>query len=286
MTSYDIFHTPALDWITILYFFFGGLAAGSFILSFWASHHKEDLKPVAKVSAIAAPISLTIGLILLVLHLERPSQFWRILVTFKNTSTTSWGAWALNIMFIISVLYGFMWLINKGEKTKTLGWLGLPFALFIGMYTGLLLMQMAGNPLWDSALLAWMFLVGSLLAAMAVSILILTAMGKKPIEPFFGLKKYICGLIIIELLMVGSEFIALYMGSAEAVKAANLLLTGEFSSLFIGLQLIVGSLLPLVFLLAAKAPKSAAVRTFVSVLLLIGILTVRYIIVMAGQTNL
>lgn len=90
-----------------------------------------------------------------------------------------------------------------------------------------------------------MFLVGALLGVMAVNVLIMTVMGHKPSESFFGLKKYICTLVVVELLMVGSEIVALYMGPVKTVKAAKLLLTGEFSTWFIGLQIIVGSLLPL-----------------------------------------
>ncbi len=286
MPAYDIFHLPALNWITALYFFFGGLAAGSFLLSFWAGYEKENLKAVAKTSAVVAPIALIIGLILLVVHLGRPFQFWRIMVTFKPTSTTSWGSWVLNLFVIVSVPYGFLWWREKGDRAKVLGGVGLAPAIFVGMYTGLLLMQMAGNPLWESALLPWIFLVGGLVSAMAVSVLVLTLLGEKPTEPFFGLKKYICGLVVVELLMVGSELVALYTGPAESVEAANLLLRGQFSGWFIGLQIIVGSVLPLVLLMSAKAPKSAAFNRLVSALLLVGVLSVRFIVVLAGQVSL
>ncbi len=286
MPTYDIFHLPALNWITVLYFFFGGLAAGSFLLSFWTGYMKENLKPLAKVSAMVTPISLAIGLILLVLHLERPFQFWRILITFKPTSTTSWGAWVLNFFVIVSVLYAFLWFRNKPDSAKILGWLGLPLAIFTGMYTGILMMQMSANPLWESALLPWMFLVGGLLSAMAVSILVMTLTKQEPSEPFFGLKKSICVLIIVELLMVSTECLALYLGNVEEVQMANLLLRGELSLLFVGLQIIVGSLLPLVLLILAKAPQSAGFNTLVSALLLVGVLSVRFIIVLAGQVSL
>lgn len=283
MPTYDIFHLPALNWITVLYFFFSGLTSGSFLLSLWAGYEREKLKPVAKPAAVITPISLAIGLFLLVLHLERPFQFWRILITFKPTSTTSWGAWVLNIFLIISILYAFLWLINKGEKAKALGLLGLPFALFTGLYTGLLLMQMSGNALWDSALLPWIFLVGGLLAAIAVSVLVLTASGQEAKEPFYGLRKYICALIVIELLMISSEFVALYTGRADAVEIANILLTGKLSFWFLNLEVAVGLLIPLGILVVAKTSKKAGLHVAVSVLTLIGILTMRFIVVIVGQ---
>ena len=80
MPTYDIFHLPGINWITVLYFFFSGLAGGSFILSVWAGYEREKLQPVAKPAAVITPISLAIGMLLCVLHLERPFQFWRILI--------------------------------------------------------------------------------------------------------------------------------------------------------------------------------------------------------------
>ena len=121
MPTYDIFHLPALNWVTVLYFFFSGLTSGSFILSLWAGYGRRKLKPVAKPAAVITPISLAICLLLLVLHLERPFQFWRILITFKPMSTTSWGSWVLSIFMVVSTLYAFLWLINRQEKAKTLG---------------------------------------------------------------------------------------------------------------------------------------------------------------------
>lgn len=286
MPTYDIFHVPALNWTTVLYFFFSGLAAGSFLMSFWCGYQQEKLKPLAKVSAVVSPISLAIGMVMLLIHLGRPFQFWRIFVTFKPASTISWGSWVLTLFFIVSGLHALLWWMNVKGGTKLLGVLGLPLAIFTGMYTGLLLMQMSGNSLWNSALLPWLFLVGALLSAVAVSVLVMALSGKEAVEPFYGLKHYICGLVILELIMVGSEFIALYTGGAESVQIADMFLVGGFSRLFIGLQIIVGSLVPLGLVVFMKARKSAALHVVVSVLLLVGILTVRYLVVMMGQTDL
>ncbi len=283
MPTYDIFHLPALNSITVLYFFFSGLTSGSFLLSLWAGYGREELKPVAKSAAVITPISLVIGLLMLILHLERPFQFWRILITFKPTSTTSWGAWMLNIFFVISIPYAFLWLKNKVDKAKMLVLIGLPFALFVGLYTGLLLMQMSGNALWDSALLPWMFLVGGLLTAMAATVLVLTASGQKAKKPFYGLRQYICALLVIELLMIASEFVGLFTGGAAATEIAIMLLTGKLSFWFLNLEVIVGLLIPLGLLVVAKASKNTGLHVAVSALVLIGVLTMRFIVVLVGQ---
>ena len=286
MPSYDIYHLPALNWMIVFYFLFGGLAGGGFLLSFWAGYGKENSGHLARASAQITPIALIIGLLLLVFHLGHPFRFWLTLTTFRPSSVISWGTWVLTLFMIVSTVYAFLWRINKGGSAKVLGWLGVPLALFTSIYTGLLLMQLSGSPLWDSALLPWIFLVGGLVSAAAVSVLVLTLTGHEPAEPFFGLKRYICALVILELVMVGSELVALYTGSAESARVANMLLIGRFSVWFVGLQIIVGSVLPLGLLILAGAFRSRILPVLVSVLLLIGVLTVRFVVVFAGRISL
>jgi len=286
MPTYDIFHVKALHWFIPLYFFFGGLAAGSFLFSFWAGYINEKLKPLAKTAAITAPISLAIGLGFLVLDLGQPFRFWRIMMTFQVTSVASWGTWILNLFFAVSVLYAFLWFNDKSENAKKLGYVGLPLAVFAGMYTGVLLTQLSGNALWDSALLPWIFLLGGLLSAMAVAVLIAAITGRKADVPFYGLKNALCLLVVLELLMVVTELVVLYNGDAEAVSVANLLLAGEFAGWFVGLQIVVGLTLPLILIASAKRTPPVGLHAAVSILLLAGILAVRFIVVMAGQVEL
>ncbi len=286
MPTYDIFHLKALHWLIPLYFFFGGLAGGSFLLSFWAGYVDEKLKSLAKIAAVITPISLAVGLGLLVLDLGQPFKFWRIMITFQPTSIASWGTWILTLFFIVSVCYAFLWLKNSGNAAKTLGYIGIPLAVFVAMYTGLLLTQLTGNALWDSALLPWIFLLGGLLSAMAVVVSLAAIAGQKPTEPFYGLKNAFCLLVVLELLMVATELFALFSGDAEAVSVANLLVSGTFAGYFWGLQVLFGLILPLILIASAKQAPPVGIHVVASILLLVGVLAVRFIVVMAGQVQL
>ena len=104
MPTYDVFHLPALNWINILYFFFSGLAAGSFLLSFWAGYEREKLRSLAKTSAVVTPVLLVISLALMILDLGRPFRFWLVLTTFQPTSIVSWASWVLMLFFIVTTL--------------------------------------------------------------------------------------------------------------------------------------------------------------------------------------
>jgi formate-dependent nitrite reductase membrane component NrfD len=178
-----------------------------------------------------------------------------------------------------------LWYRNKGESAKNLGYFGVPFALFVGLYTGLLLNQLSGNALWDSALLPWIFLLGGFVSAMALVVLLATLAGQRPAEPFYGLKRVFCSLVILELLLVGAELIVLFNGNAEQVSVANLLVSGDYALWFVGLQIVVGSILPLLLILSATKAASKGLHAAVSVMLLAGILAVRFVVVMAGQVD-
>ena len=83
--------------------------------------------------------------------------------------------------------------------------------------------------------------------------------------------------------MIFSELVSLYTGGAAAAEIANRLLRGNLSFWFLNLEVAAGLLVPLVILVAAKTSKKAGLHVAVSVLMLIGIVTMRFIVVFAGQ---
>jgi formate-dependent nitrite reductase membrane component NrfD len=73
----------------------------------------------------------------------------------------------------------------------------------------------------------------------------------------------------------------LYNSGGEAAAAAATLLTGAYALPFIGIVVILGIIIPAALLLQSKAP---AVQMLASVLVLVGIFTMRYVVVVGGQT--
>ena len=175
----------------------------------------------------------------------------------------------------------YLWMLTKGEsyKAKTIAYIGLPFALVVGSYTALLLGQASGRVLWHSPLLPVLFLLGGLISGAALVMLIAVIKNMSMVSE--QLTKAIAGLVAIELGLVILEIINLYNGSADAVAMANHLLSGSYSFLFWAIQIIAGAVIPLVILFRSKvSPSSQAIA---SVLILVGVFTMRYIVVMGGQ---
>jgi molybdopterin-containing oxidoreductase family membrane subunit len=95
------------------------------------------------------------------------------------------------------------------------------------------------------------------------------------------LGKYVAGLLILELGLVALELVALFNGDAGAVEAGRLLLSGHYSIAFWVLQIALGAVVPIAVLVRKSIPQAAQVAA--SVLVLVGVFTMRYIVVMSGQ---
>jgi formate-dependent nitrite reductase membrane component NrfD len=169
-------------WI-ILYFYLGGIAAGSyFVATLVALLGREEDRAVSRIGyRVALPLIAVCG-IFLVVDLERPERFWHMLlqsevvdralaegwpaggwstmlgaVMLKRWSPMSIGAWALAIFGLCSTLsfLGTLWPGGRLERWLTGGVFGRLLAIvgcavgfFVGAYTGVLLTA-SNQPLWS-----------------------------------------------------------------------------------------------------------------------------------------
>jgi formate-dependent nitrite reductase membrane component NrfD len=264
----------AYDWMIAAYFFLGGLGAGAFLFSVGATYWKKELQPLAKAPAVLAPLALGAGMLLLLLHLGQPMRFVGVLTTFNPSAALSWGAWFLNIFGFLSVIYAFRLLRGGPEKAKAFGYLGLPFAILAAGYTGVLLNQAPGKPLWNSSLLPVLFVNGALISGAAVAMLLSIGKEQALLSKVSGL---LSRLILLELALVLLELVLLFIHSGQTAEA---LVAGRFAILFLGVEIVLGGIVPLVLLLASKKP---AARVVASALVLIGVFAMRFIVVVGGQ---
>ena len=95
------------------------------------------------------------------------------------------------------------------------------------------------------------------------------------------LGRFVAWLIILEIGMVASEIIILLNGGTESVAAAKSLFSDQIGCLFLGFEIVLGSIVPAIILLSTR--KNAFLQTVASLLILIGIFAMRYVIVIGGQ---
>lgn len=269
----------AFDWKVVVYFFLGGLSAGAFLLSVGTGYWKKDFKPLARAGAIASPIVLAIGMLFLLVDLGMPLRAYRLQISFFPSSAVSVGSWLLFIFFVLSVVRVFFLVKGNEAKAKTFAYLGVPFAVAVGTYTGIILTQAPGKALWNSALIPILFLNGALISGTALTMFL--SVGKQPKALLEGLGKFAAALIGVELFLIVVELIILFNGGAAEVDAARALLSGQYSGLFLGVEIVLGAVIPVLALLLVRG--NAVAQAIASVLILIGIYAMRHIIVIGGQ---
>lgn len=278
MPEYSNVPELAYDWMIVAYFFLGGLSAGAFLFSVGASYWREELRPLGKTVAVLSPVLLGIGLFILLIDLGKPFRAWRLILSFNPQSALSWGVWFLNAFFILSVLYAWNLIKAGAQKAKKFGYLGVPFAVLVAAYTGVLLAQAPGRPLWHTALLPVLFLNGAIISGTALAVLV--SVGRQDGGLVARAGRFLGVLVVIELVMIAAEHVILLNGGGEAVTTAMALLTGSYALAFLGVEVVLGMIIPAVLLFRSKAP---AAQVIASILILIGVFTMRYVVVIDGQ---
>ncbi len=269
----------AYDWMIVTYFFLGGLSAGAYLFSVAANYWKQEFKHLARKSAILSLITLGVGMLFLLVHLGQPFRAWRVLTSFNPGSPLSWGAWFLNIFMFVDLIYIALLLKAKDDAAKKFAYLGVPFAILSATYTAMLLAQSPGRILWHTALMPVLFLNGAIISGTAL--VMLFSASSRNTELLSKLGRFVSWLVILEIAMIAAEMIILLNGGTESVATARFLLSGQFGFLFLGVEVFLGAVIPVVMLQRAKS--TVFVQVAASVLILIGIFTMRYVMVIGGQ---
>src|SRR5216110_1934262 len=94
--DYPVLKAPVWKWEIVWYFFFGGLAAGCYVLASIAAlfGSRED-RAVARAGYYLSLLSLLPCPMLLIKDLGRPERFLNMLRIFKVKSPMSMGVWGL-----------------------------------------------------------------------------------------------------------------------------------------------------------------------------------------------
>jgi formate-dependent nitrite reductase membrane component NrfD len=197
VTGAEHFVAPPLwEWWILGYFFFGGLAGGSYAIGtlmrlFGAASDQH----AARTAYIVSFLALLPCPIFLILDLGQPARFINMLfdasfggVAFKYWSPMSLGSWAL-LFFGLFSFVSFLGAIGESEATAlapftrvlrgTVGvvWavLGTGLGFFVAGYTGVLL-AVSNQPVWSDA--GWVLSGLFLASALTGSAALLLALGR------------------------------------------------------------------------------------------------------------
>jgi len=300
--NYSVLRAPLWRWEIIWYFFFGGLAAGSYTIATIASlfGSKED-RVVARTGYYLSLLALLPCPPLLIKDLGRPEKFLNMLRIFKVKSPMSMGVWGLMIFSLFSGLtaviqgardglLGRWWGANMLARLpqKLIALPGTAFGIFLGGYTGVLLAA-TSVPLWSrSKRLGAIFVTSALSTSVALISCVLRIVG----APTKVLRK----LERLEWVSISIEIIGLLTFLRESGRAARPLVgtaPTEHGMTFWRFMFGAGLVLPWLlqtFQLVKKTPPSrkkerGGVGLLISLLVLVGGYLLRRTIVEAGRTS-
>ena len=140
-----IINPPVWTWEVPLYFWFGGIAAGSSFVALAC-----DLVGDERSAAVARKVALgALGPspVLLILDLGRPERFVNMLRIFKPRSPMSMGAWALTLFGNLAAAAVGADLLGRRRLAQRLGAANALVGGYLGSYTGVLLASTA-VPVW------------------------------------------------------------------------------------------------------------------------------------------
>jgi tetrathionate reductase subunit C len=181
----------------------------------------------------------------------------------------------------------------KGDlkRTKIFGLIGIPLALMVHGYTGFILALGKARVLWNTAIIPPIFLVSAMVSGIAMMILIvivkeyLILRKKEPdILLIYALGKFMVVSILLDLLLIGIDLSVLLTSTTEAYRAAQMLINGQFRFLFLGVEIVLGGVIPAFLLLFPLTNRWIPVYVVASVLVMVGIFAMRCIMVIGGLT--
>jgi protein NrfD len=277
-------------WVA-MYLFFASVAAGAFMISTLDLLFKIQIfKGTGKTALWIALISLGGALLSIWLDLGQLWRIWKVYLQGNVNSVMAQMVWGYTLfgMLLLASLYFAM----RDPQNKILRWLmivGLPLSLFVSGAVGALLGVEASRMFWHVGLLPVQFPVFALASGCAA---LLAAVG------LFGSSKdanraqqlRVLGIATVVLAFVKLYFLwadfsqSIYGNVPQNVQAVNEVLFGQYAWAFWGLQIALGTILPIAVLLTPSFAKQGWWSGAMGVLVLIGFAVARANIVFPALT--
>ena len=288
---------PQWEWWILGYFFFGGIAGGSYalgtLLRFAGDPRDES---AARLAFITSFIALLPCPIFLMVDLGQPLLFWHMLVdtspggglAFRPDSPMSLGSWALlafglfSFVSFLGAIAEVGWLratsgiarVLRGTVGLVWNAIGTVFGLFICAYTGVLL-AVSNQPVWSDAgwALGGMFLASALCGSTAL--LLLLARSRRDVDADTGVRLEAADryFVILETILIVVFLITLAIAGT----------IGKVLGIWIVLWLVViiGLAAPIAMVTRGAARRWPPVAA--PIIALLGVLALRALVIFSAQ---
>lgn len=248
-------HKIPWHWPVPAYLVTKGIAAGMFLILALGSLSGAVATDnhTFMATALVSLIFLIATTALLVVDLERPERFLRIVLK------PQWRSWLVRGAFLLIGFSGLVSVWWAGEMAVWMGWVaeadfgfsrdvmiwaGIPLAVGTAIYTAFLFGQADGRDLWQSAILPFHLMVQSFMAGSA-TLLAMGSMMELSGDLYELVRITFISSLLLDLLFTLSLDWAMTHTSKAALQAAHMITRGRYARSFWGGSVVIGHIIPL-----------------------------------------
>ena len=312
--------TPWGTWVAFYIYFVGMSAGAFLLSTLIYVFGMEQYEKIGKDALLVAILSMVLAMAFILLDLGHMERFWHALWYMNWTSVLAYEVrfYVLYVVLLLSELYFAMRIdliktsvvnnrkgkiakfLSFGSKDtseeskrhdykmlKVLGTMGIPIAI-LGVHggTGALFAVVKARPFLNSALFPVIFVVSALVSGTALLIAFYVIRNKvvgNPIDQ--AMVKGLAGLLSFFLLIdVGLEFYEFFIGAYglghEELATLKTMIMSDYSWSFWAVQMVLGVVIPLYLIFSKRTKESVKALTAAAIMVAIGILGVRFNIVL------
>jgi Ni/Fe-hydrogenase subunit HybB-like protein len=312
----------------VLYPFITGLVAGAFVVSaLYHVFHDHTLKPVARLALVTALCFCSFATVPLLLHLHHPERALNIMITPNPMSAMAGFGFIYSLYMLLLIVEVWLlfrpeiieaaatatgWkgvlfrILSLGTKQMTEGnrradaWLihvlavlGIPAACVLHGYVGFLFGGIKANPWWSTALLPVIFLISAVVSGIAALLILYLVLSKlRGVRPdaacVAALSRYLWISLVVAVSLELLELLHLAYEAGSEWDVLRTLLTERLNVPYLWIQVLIGSVPPLILLpIAIKLKGQPRVMSLLaalsSVLVIVQVFAMRWNVVIGGQ---
>lgn len=260
------------------YLFFAGAAAGSFMIATLDYVFQVPLfRGTGRYALLASLVTLPAALVLIGFDLGHLERIWKVYLEPSFTSLLAQLVWSYSVFLLVVVVSLVSIATGRTRWLRPLMIFGLVLAIFVSGGVGALLGVNAGRVSFHTAMLPAQFPVLNLASGAAIMLVMVGFLGivAEPSRRERLLR--VVGLALVVLLLVKSYFLwvdysqALYGNVPDAVAVAEIVLFGQYAWAFWILQVGLGIVVPLFFLIQARTASNSILAGMMGILVLLGL---------------
>ncbi len=299
------------------YIFFIGLSAGAFLVSSLVYvFGVRRFEPIGRLAVFSALVTLLLALLAIVVDLGHMDRAWHVVAYPNFKSPMAWMIflYALYALILIVEMH-FLLRADLAARRDAPGWrgrawrllalgardtstearsrhrrivgvlaaLGVPVAVMFHGGVGALFGIVAARPHWHSGLFPILFLVSALTSGGAL-LVVVAAVFQRGLGHHAALVstlgRLVLALLATDVLLQSSELVIAFRGGVPShLEGFRLAMFGPYWQVFWGLQVGLGTLLPLALLACSRRP---AITALACLLVVLGTFALRLNIVIPG----